>query len=149
MERIIIAIPTYNMADFICETVECCLAQDYGRIPIYIIDNNSTDNTHDVILKYLDNEYVYYIKNSTNIGMVENWNKCLELPDSEYVKILCADDHIYKKSISTCVSILDSNPDVAIVASKFEHFGCGSQMHFSPHHSGIIQVLKRLILVRL
>ena len=54
-----IVIPTYNMSKFIVEAIESCLSQTYQNFEVLIFDNNSTDNTSEIIAPYLSNKIKY------------------------------------------------------------------------------------------
>lgn len=132
MKKVIIAIPVYNMGQYIEETLISCLEQDYKNIDIHIIDNCSDDDTEVVVSKFIHLENVYYIRNNSNIGMVGNWNKCLTLQGADFIKILCSDDILMSNYVSSCIKIFESNPEVVLVASEFEHFGKVNFHHYFP-----------------
>lgn len=58
--------------------------------------------------------------NSENLGMAGNWNRCLELTNGEYIKLICADDLIDESLISREVQILQAYPNVLSVESDTE-----------------------------
>ena len=49
-----IVITSYNRAHTIEKAIESALGQDYQNLEIIISDNNSTDNTDEVVKKYFD-----------------------------------------------------------------------------------------------
>ena len=77
--KVSVLIPTYNYAHILDETIESVLAQTYTDFELIIVDNCSQDNTEHVVSKYLIDKRVSYHRNSQNIGLAGNWNKCLEL----------------------------------------------------------------------
>jgi len=85
-----IVIPTYNRADFLdrCLKVHIPLAKKYN-IQIFISDNASTDNTKEIVQKWMK-EYplISYHCNETNIGPDENFERALKYPQTEYVWLL-------------------------------------------------------------
>ncbi len=89
-----IMIPTYNQANYIAKAVESALAQDYANIEIVIADDNSTDNTAEVLELFSKNQRIKYRKNSANLGRVGNYKKCLnEYTKAEWVINLDGDDY--------------------------------------------------------
>jgi hypothetical protein len=64
-----------------------------------------------------------YEINHTNIGMVENWNKCIKACSSKYLIINHDDDYLLPYALSQYLSVLKKYPEVAVVASKEIHSG--------------------------
>ena len=106
-----IMIPTYNQANYIARAVESALAQDYQNIEIVIADDNSTDNTAEVIQQFIKNPKIKYRKNVTNLGRVANYKKCLNEYSSEnWVLNLDGDDYfINPQFISQAIYAIQKN----------------------------------------
>lgn len=58
LRKISVIIPTYNRSSFIVSTIESFLCQDYQDFEIIICNNNSTDNTQEVLNAYLNNSRI-------------------------------------------------------------------------------------------
>lgn len=76
MPEVTIAIPTYNRASLLKEAIQSVLNQTYKDFELLICDNTSTDNTEGVVSTFSDPRIKYH-KNKNNIGMMNNWNKCV------------------------------------------------------------------------
>lgn len=114
--KVSICIPCYNYAHFLSDAIESVLKQTYKNLELIIIDNCSKDNTREIVQDYLDiDNRIRYFCNKTNIGMVENWNRCLEESTGEYVKILCADDLLEPYCIEKSLTIFENYPQVVLV----------------------------------
>ena len=125
-----ILIPTYNYAHFLDETINTALAQTYNDFELLIVDNNSADNTQAVVARYLNDGRVRYYKNETNIGLVGNWNRCLDLARGKYIKFLCADDLWHPTIVEKYVKVMEENPGVALVT-------CDKKAIGTKHHETI------------
>jgi glycosyltransferase involved in cell wall biosynthesis len=123
--KVSVCIPTYNYGRFIAEAIDSVLAQTFKDFELIVVDNCSTDNTREVVEHYvkIDPRVSYYC-NESNIGMVGNWNRCLEYVKGKYIKILCADDYIDETHLEKCVTVLDNNADVVITSTPRVLFGC-------------------------
>lgn len=114
--KVTVCIPTYNHARYLAAAIESVLAQTFGDFELIVVDNASTDNTRDLMLGYLARDpRVRYFCNPRNLGMVGNWNKCLEYATGEYVKVLCSDDALEPECLERAVAILDRNASVGLV----------------------------------
>jgi len=111
-----ICIPAYNNAGYIKETIDSILNQTYKNIELVIVNDNSTDNTVEVIESIKDDRIKLY-HNEKNLGMSGNWNRCLSLCTGEYIKLVCADDMLVPDCIEKEVNAFIENPDVMLVES--------------------------------
>lgn len=111
-----VCIPAYNNAEYIKDTVMSVLEQTYRNIELIVVDDHSTDNTIEVLESIEDDRLKIY-KNEKNLGMVGNWNRCLELATGEYVKLICADDMIAKNAIEKEALAMRKHPKVNLVES--------------------------------
>jgi len=92
------------------------LAQDAQSLEILIVDNCSTDSTWDVATSF-DDPRLRCVKNESNLGIIGNFNRCLELCNGEYIRILCSDDQLAPGTIKREVALLDAHPEVALLCS--------------------------------
>jgi glycosyltransferase involved in cell wall biosynthesis len=132
--KVSVLIPTYNNASFLDETIQSVLNQTFQDFELIIVDNCSTDNTEEVVEKYLSDDRISYYKNSTNLGLSGNWNKCLEYAKGEYIKYLCSDDKFLPELLEKYVAVMDAHPQVSIVTSNRETFGKGVQFREVPFY---------------
>src|SRR6185369_1809748 len=116
LPKVSICIPTYNYGQFIADTIESVLAQSYVDYELIVVDNCSSDNTRDIVSAYMakDRRIRYYC-NESNLGMVGNWNRCLQYARGDYVKILCADDLLEPSCIERSMEFFDRYPNVSLV----------------------------------
>jgi glycosyltransferase involved in cell wall biosynthesis len=115
MPRVTIAIPLYNKARYVGETLESALRQSYRDIEVLVLDNCSTDGSYEIVTAHHDSR-IRAIRHPENIGMIANFNSALELAEGEFVKILCADDLLAPESIAKQVAALDEAGPTATMA---------------------------------
>jgi glycosyltransferase involved in cell wall biosynthesis len=113
--KISVLIPTYNYAHFLDETIQSVLNQSFRDFELIVVDNHSTDNTEEVVKKYLVDSRVSYYKNTHNLGLVGNWNKCLTYAKAEYIKFVCSDDKIHPQMFEKYYSVMEQYPTVSLI----------------------------------
>lgn len=117
MAKITVCIPTYNYGHFIVAAIESVLAQTFKDFELVISDNASIDETAEFVGRFQQqDDRIHYYRNSTNIGMVANWNRCLSLAGGEYVLLLCADDLLEPRCLAELVALLEQHPQAALAA---------------------------------
>src|SRR5512147_2219110 len=117
--KVSICMPTYNFARYLPEAIDSVLKQSYEDYEFIIIDDCSRDGSAEVIMNYArqDKRVIAGI-NAFNVGMVNNWNLCLQKARGEYVKFLFGDDVLSSPdALKKMVSILDARKEIALVAS--------------------------------
>lgn len=68
-----IVVPSYNNEDWVETNIESILCQTYTNYEVIYINDNSTDNTENVLLPLIKNSNKFtYIKNDINLGALKN-----------------------------------------------------------------------------
>jgi glycosyltransferase involved in cell wall biosynthesis len=91
-----VCIPTYNGAGYLPRCIESVLAQTFGDFEVVIVDDCSTDDTFVVAKRYAAMDArIRVAKNDRNLGLVDNWNKCVAAATGEWIKFVFQDDTVY------------------------------------------------------
>tara|TARA_B100001057_G_scaffold434213_1_gene463690 strand:+ start:1431 stop:2198 length:768 start_codon:yes stop_codon:yes gene_type:complete len=101
-----IVIANYNNAKFINECINSLNSQTYNNIEIIFFDDNSKDNSIEVIEKYKN---VKVVKNNvqTDFGSVNQINafkKCIELSTGDVIFFLDSDDYFHKDKVKKIIN---------------------------------------------
>jgi len=108
-------VPCYNYAHLLGKCVSSILAQDCENFEVLIMDNCSPDNTPEVAQSFQDSR-VRHIRNDSNLGAEQNFNKGLTLARGKYVWILSADDLLRSPSVlRRCVEVMEQNANLGFV----------------------------------
>ena len=102
-----IAIPVYERVDYFEDALRSALDQTI-MCQIIVVDNNSSHETFKLIIDEIGNGRVKYYKNEENLGMIGNWNRCIELCQTEYIAILHDDDLLASTFVEIVISIPQS-----------------------------------------
>lgn len=88
-----IIIPTYNRANFIADTLQSVLEQEFRDFEVLIVDDGSKDNTAEVIRGFNDRRIHYLPKENAERGAARNYG--LARAKGEYVLFLDSDDLLH------------------------------------------------------
>ena len=116
--RVTVAIPTYNRARFLRESIESALAQTLRDIEVVVSDNGSTVETRDVVAAF-DDPRLSYSRLESNIGLHGNLSRCLELGSAPYLSLLQDDDTMDPANLERKVEALERFPEAALVHGPF------------------------------
>lgn len=115
--EISVLVPVYNREKYIFECVDSILKQGFSNFEVVIVDNKSTDNTWAICQELRDTDKrVRVFQNSSNIGPVLNWKRCVEEARGRYSKIVFSDDMLLEGCLEKMYSAC-TDDDVAFVFS--------------------------------
>lgn len=102
-----VIIPVKNRGVFLEHTLRTCMIQDYPNFEIIVSDDNSTDNTKEVVenAMKLDSRIIFFSHNP-GLGMRDNFEFALGQVKPGYVIALGGDDGLIPGSISRMYNIL-------------------------------------------
>jgi len=78
LEKIGLVTITYNSAHVLRGFLDSVLNQTFQNFVVYIIDNNSEDETFNILKEYSDDRIVI-IKNTENVGVAKENNQGIKI----------------------------------------------------------------------
>ena len=134
MPLVDIALPVYNGARFITQTLEGLLEQSVRDLRITVVDNASTDGTADAADVVATREpRVRVFRRTHNAGSIDNFNYAMRLTDAPYV--LWASDHDVREPdyLERCLTVLEAQPDVVLCYTGADWVGTDGQYLHDVH----------------
>lgn len=113
-----VIIPTYNRGDTIIRSINSVLNQTYSNIEIIVIDDNSNDNTNEII-QQIGDKRLKYIRLSENRGACYARNYGLEVAKGEYIAFQDSDDEWLPNKLEKQLSYLINN-DIDVVSCRMK-----------------------------
>jgi glycosyltransferase involved in cell wall biosynthesis len=111
-----IGLPVYNGARFMRQALEHLLAQTYTHLELVICDNASTDDTGEICQAYAARDArVRYYRNSTNVGLINNFYLAVERSTGTYFTWAAVDDRKLPTAVEACVRALQAQPAAVMV----------------------------------
>jgi glycosyltransferase involved in cell wall biosynthesis len=114
--KVTVGIPTYNRPGFLREAIKSVLAQTYTNFRLVISDNASAEETRNVVASFNDPR----VRADQNVGMTGNFNRVIELADTELLVILPDDDLLYPDYLSSVLEVIDQCRTVGVVHTAFD-----------------------------
>lgn len=111
-----IVIPTYNQAQYLTEALDSLLAQTFQNWEAIIVNDGSTDNTKEVIEKYLLLDKRFKAVHKQNGGVASALNMGIKHAKGEWICWLSSDDLFEPNKLEIHFNAIKENPDI-----KFFH----------------------------
>jgi len=101
-----IILPNFNKENYLKETIDSILNQSFKDFNLYIIDDNSTDNSKKVIDKYSDTR-IKVLKLKRNKGVHFCRNLGIRLSKSKYISFIDADDYWDENKLKNQINFMN------------------------------------------
>ena len=118
MPGIGVAIPAFNRADLIGETLGSVLAQTLPPAQIVVVDDGSTDNTRQVVEAYAGRGVEYVFQPNAGLSAARNTGFASLRPDLAAVLFLDSDDRLVPDALARLSDALNSSPDTALAYGR-------------------------------
>ena len=114
-----ICIATFKRGDVIAETLDSIVGQLRDGVELVIVDGASPDNTEDVVAPYA-REYpnVRYIREETNSGVDEDYDKAVGYADGRYCWLMPDDDLMRPGAVARILEAIEENHELILVDSE-------------------------------
>jgi len=150
-QKVSILIPTYNSSQYIEECLYSVVKQDYDNLEIIVVDNESTDNTVELINKFSNYRSNFIIDSAPNIyknSSKEPIEKAYGIMTGEYFTIVDSDDFLKKDYVSNNMRYIN-NSDEKIHALQSMIFGVnehGAALQLKNHdYKDMLELKEKLL----
>lgn len=123
IDDIDVFVKTHNRAKFLKETLDCLVKQTIRPKKITVLDNESVDNTEEVVKTYEKNGVVYV----KTFGRFGNFYKSKELADKEFFISFHDDNLIHPQFFEKALYALNNCSDISAVTCSYSLFWDSSQ----------------------
>lgn len=116
LPKFTVIIPTRERCDVLHSSIQTALRQDYGNFEILVCDNDSTDDTADVVGAFGDPR-IRYIKTPQRLAMSANWEFALNHVEDGWITIIGDDDGLLPGSLTRVADLIRETKSEAIRAN--------------------------------
>lgn len=112
-----ICVPVYNGETYLRECLDSCFSQHYSNYEVVVCDDGSTDGSFGLINEYQTRfAKLRVYRNDNNLGLVGNWNRCLDLAKGEWIKFVFQDDYLEANALNRYVRYI--KPETRLLVSR-------------------------------
>lgn len=116
-----VIIPVYNGDRFVAEAIDSVVHQTYKNYEIIVVDDGSTDQTHQVLQPYFDRIRYFY---QNNQGVAVARNQGIEAAQGELIAFLDQDDWFLPDHLALQVQCFEEKPELGLVSSGWATVDC-------------------------
>lgn len=117
--RVSVVVPAYRNVEYLAQTLDSILAQDYDDFELVVADHSSNDGSDELLARYADHSKVRVLSPTpAGGGAKANWDRVSMAACGDLLKLVCGDDLIAPNALSRQVAALDAHPSAVLVACK-------------------------------
>lgn len=120
--KISVLLPVYNGGKYLKEALDSICKQSVTDFELIIVNDNSTDNSEEVILSYSDKRIVY-LKNAVNMRTAFSLNRAIDIAKGKYLVRMDQDDICRPDRFKVQYEFMESNPHIGISGGQMKTFG--------------------------
>jgi cellulose synthase/poly-beta-1,6-N-acetylglucosamine synthase-like glycosyltransferase len=128
--KVSVIIPCYNYGKYVLECIESIKNQTYKAHEIIVVNDGSTDDTHDILSKRDDIIYI----NQQNFGVAWARNNGAKKATGDFLIFIDADDILDSSYIEKTLQ-LQRHTNADVVSTDLEFFGEQTGIHKYAQHS--------------
>lgn len=119
-----ILIPTYRESAYLIQAIDSAVNQKSGiEYEVVVVSNDPSNPLTDVIERYKDVDNLFIYRNSENIGMVGNSNRCVELARGKYIAFLHDDDYLLDNYLEVFSRYVQGNDSIkCLITGRYIEF---------------------------
>jgi glycosyltransferase involved in cell wall biosynthesis len=108
--RISIVTPSYNQGRFIASTISSVLSQGYANLEYVVQDNQSTDNTLEILESERSSDFSFYVEKDS--GQADAINRGFSRTSGEIMAFLNSDDILMPGTLEYVSRLFLDNPEI-------------------------------------
>ena len=108
MKKVSVIIPMHNSSKHIEECLDSVINQTYKNIEIIVVDDNSTDNSAEIVERKKDSR-IKLIKLERNLGVSKARNTGIDNATGKYICFLDSDDYWILDKLEKQVEFIENN----------------------------------------
>ena len=126
--EITVYILNHNYGKYLNQAIKSVLNQNFNSYEIIIIDNGSTDNSKEILKKYLEKKKVRIIFQK-NVGLIKSSNLVIKAARGKYIMRLDSDDFLDKNTLSIFYNNIKKNKSSLIFSDYYVVNEKGDLLH--------------------
>lgn len=131
-----VMIPVYNpKPEYLKQMLDSVLSQDLGAegMQIEVVDDCSTEVDVEALVQEMGQGRVSFYRQPHNLGLIGNWNACLERAKGQWVHLLHQDDCILPGFYTHFQTALEQHPELGAAFCRHSHITSqGDRCYLSP-----------------
>ena len=122
-----LVVANYNNGRYLDQLIQSVELQSCPNWHLHIVDDNSTDESHDVLRKYAAHNKISIIRHRENLGVCSTFHDGIMNGQRPYIGLIGADDSLQPACIDLCTKEFQQQPDASMIYTQA--YKCDEQLN--------------------
>jgi glycosyltransferase involved in cell wall biosynthesis len=141
-----VCMPVFNADRYVREATESILNQTFSDFEFIIIDDGSTDDSHQILEELARRDSRIRLVSRPNTGYTVALNEALALARAPYIARMDADDVSMPDRFEKQIKYLQANPDCVLVGSRILTIDPFGSPLYEPRHKLVHEAIEEELL---
>jgi glycosyltransferase involved in cell wall biosynthesis len=105
-----VVLASYNQAAYLREALDSVLAQTFTDWELVVVDNGSSDGSHEILREYAGDPRIRLLLNDRNEAITKRLNQAISVTTGEFVSLLYSDDYYLPEKLERQLACFASLP---------------------------------------
>ncbi|MFO0938877.1 MAG: glycosyltransferase family 2 protein [Gemmataceae bacterium] len=128
MSETTIILPVYNGAQFLKQSLESIVSQQYSNYEVLVCDDASKDNSVDIIMEFTNLPHVKMIRNESNRGLFFTLNRLVDEAKTPRIRMWSQDDVMLPDCLRVEDEFWKKHPEIGLCYSAYHSIGSDGQI---------------------
>ncbi|MCQ9372928.1 glycosyltransferase [Methyloversatilis sp. XJ19-13] len=136
--KVSVCVPAYNGQRWLHDCLASVLAQTETDFELLVVDDGSSDATFAIAQEFaVGDDRVRVLRNERNLGLVGNWNCCIENARGEWIKFVFQDDLLDSHCLHELLSLAERTKREVVFCSREFLFEEGIAADIVAHYQAL------------
>jgi glycosyltransferase involved in cell wall biosynthesis len=129
-----ITIPFYRNVAYLRTAIQSVTEQSSEDWKLWVLDDSGSNELEAAVretVEAFDDPRIRYHRNDETQGMVANWNRCIDLADTDFVSLLHGDDRLLSDYAALMQGMADAHPKAVALYCGAEIIDASGERTFS------------------
>ncbi|MDO8477678.1 MAG: glycosyltransferase family 2 protein [Candidatus Rokubacteria bacterium] len=140
-----VCIPTYNGAAYLAACLDSVSAQTFSDVEILVVDDRSSDESTSIANEHAQQDSrIRVVVNEATLGLVGNWNRCVQLSQGEWIKFVFQDDIILPECLTDMLATAARTQMLIVSCARdfiFEPGSSNEDREFYREHRALVEAI--------
>lgn len=113
-----VVIPLYNKENYIANTIDSVLSQDFEEFEIIVVNDGSTDQSLKKVESVKDSRLKIITQENQGVSVARNHG--ISKAQGQYIALLDADDYWYPHHLSSLKQLIELFPNAGLYGDRYE-----------------------------